>query len=318
MKAKFPLYKRTSARQANAALHTAAPGPVVALVDERYLLWLAGQVTGTKVGALQRSALNPVLAHLGRVAGADAPLLRTLLFTDAPVAELHDDVVPRLVPAHASDGGLALVRALGQELVQLARHGCAWLLVASDDERLIPYLDEAQARGARVVLVADDGVHDFARLSSDDPSWARLLMQADRRVAMPLSAWQALTTPGAVFTGQRAGDEAEADAGDVSPRSSAPEPDDAWRAQVARIIAGWWEDATAEERESLAQTMRTQQGIPPEADRRILMQVRRELGRNLNFPEKRAMREMVRATVLGPEAGTQDEADLPAETAATD
>ncbi|TSE31752.1 hypothetical protein [Tepidimonas charontis] len=317
MKAKFPLYKRAAGRHEHRAGGESASGSVVALVDERYLLWLAGQVSGAKVGALQRGALNPILAYLARVAGADAPLLRTLLFTDTSVVELHDDVVPRLVPAHASDGGLALVRALGHDLVQLARHGCAWLLVASDDERLIPYVDEAQARGARVVLVADDAVHDFARLAADDPSWARLLMQADRRVAVPAHGWQALITPGLAFHAARA-EEADPDGEDVPQRPSVPEPDEAWRAQVARIINAWWEEAPADERESLAQTMRAQQGIPPEADRRILMQVRRELGRNLNFPEKRLMREMVRATVLGPEAVATGEAALQAEVAAGD
>jgi len=320
MKPKYPLYKRAAARHSAGTGQFVVPGSVVALVDERYLLWLAGQVTEMRVDVLQRGALNSVLSHLVRLAGADAPLLRTLLFIDARVADLHDDVVPRLVPAHACDGGLALVRTLGQEMVQLARHGCAWLLVASDDERLIPYVDEAQALGARVVLVADEAVHDFARLAADDPSWARLLMQADRRVAIPASAWQALMTPGAVFAGARAvdDDESAAAAAEGPQRPVVTEPDETWRAQVARVIASWWESASADERQMLAETMRGQQGIPPEADRRILMQVRRELGRNLTFPEKRLMREMVRATVLGPDAVHHDDGVAAEAVASTD
>ena len=309
MKTKYPLHKRSALRRgANGA--DAGAATVVALVDDRFLAWLAAQVTGNERVTLQRAPLSAVMAHLARLAGAEAPLLRTVLYSDTAPTELFDDLVLRQVPRHATDGGLSLVRAMGQELVQLARHGAAWLLVASDDERLIPYIDEAQAHGARVVLVADDAVHDFARLAADDPSWARLLMQADRRVAMPVAAWNALTTPGTPYGGLRtSGTEAEegegaATFGPAVPREPAAEPDEAWRAQVARIIESWWAEASEDERLDLADAMRDQRGVPPETDRRILMQVRRELGRNLSFPEKRLMREMVRATVLGEAADT--------------
>ncbi|TSE20437.1 hypothetical protein Talka_00783 [Tepidimonas alkaliphilus] len=288
MKNRFPLGPRTfHARKSTASSFPSAAA--VALVDERYVLWLATQAGLESAARLHRIALPAVMTTLLRAVGSEAPLLRTLLFTDQPITELDDDVVLRPVPTHASDGGLALVRALGAEMVLLAQHqpGCL-LLVASDDERLIPYLDEAQWRGARVVLVADDAVHDFARLTRDDPSWARLLQQADRRVVLSATALQTLT--------QAAAGEREAE----SARSEPPaEPDAQWRAEVARIIGDWWAAEPEQERLDLAAAMRQQQGVPPEADRRILMQVRRELGRNLSFPEKRVMREMVRATVLG-------------------
>lgn len=302
MKTKFHLNKRSPGRHGSAgAQPQPGGGSVVALVDERYLAWLASQVTGNPRTAIQRAPLAAVLAHLARLAGAESPLLRTVLYTDAAPTDLYDDVVLRLVPPHATDGGLSLVRALGQELIQLARHGAAWLLVASDDERLIPYIDEAQARGARVVLVADDAVHDFSRLAADDPSWARLLMQADRRVAVPVGAWDSLTTPGAGYYAQRAGqaEGGEPDGAGAPPADAQAEPDEQWRAQVGRIIQDWWADEPEDDRLDLADAMRSQHGVPPETDRRILMQIRRELGRNLSFPEKRLMREMVRATVLG-------------------
>ena len=309
MKTKYHLNKRPSHRPGTPASSSGMGGAVIALVDERYLAWLAAQVTGAQQTPLQRGALAGVLAHLARLAGAEAPLLRTLLFSDVSPTELYDDIVVRLVPRHSTDGGLALVRALGQELVQLARHGAGWLLVASDDERLIPYLDEAQSWGARVVLVADDAVHDFGRLAAEDPSWARLLMQADRRVAVPMGAWNALTTPGADYPASRVGgtdsDEANPSERAAAPARASAEPDDHWRAEVSRIIQSWWDDESEDERQELADAMRGQIGVPPETDRRILMRVRHELGRNLTFPEKRAMREMVRAVVLGqPDADT--------------
>ncbi|MCS6810505.1 MAG: hypothetical protein NZ694_04470 [Tepidimonas sp.] len=298
MKNRYPLTPRSShPRKHGGAPSHHAPG--VALVDERFLLWLATQAGAASVRTLQRGALPTVMGQLMRAAGSEGALLRTVLFTDQGGSELHDDVVLRAVAPHAADGGLSLVRALGSEMVQLAQHqpGCL-LLVASDDERLIPYLDEAQWRGARVALIADDGVHDFARLASDDPSWARLLQQADRRVAVPAAAWEVLTS-------------ANASREDDGGREPTAEPDETWRAQVARIIGDWWESEPEDERVDLAAAMRQQQGVPPEADRRILMQVRRELGRNLSFPEKRLMREMVRATVLGEAAGVAAEASAP-------
>lgn len=292
MKNRYPLSPRTPhSRKHGTALPHQAAG--VALVDERFILWLASQAGLEPAACLERAALPGTMAQLMRAAGSEGVLLRTVLFSDQALTEPCDDVVLRLVPAHASDGGLTLVRALGTEMVQLARHqpGCL-LLVASDDERLIPYLDEAQWRGARIALVADENVHEFGRLAQDDPSWARLLQQADRRVVLSAAALQALVqSPGSVR-------EKETD------RELAGEPDAQWRAEVARIISEWWSSETEDDRLDLAAAMRQQQGVPPEADRRILMQVRRELGRNLSFAEKRVMREMVRATVLGEAADT--------------
>ena len=299
MKNRFALFPRASHQRARGG-HVNHHASCVALVDERFLLWLATQSGAANVRTLQRGALPGVMAQLTRAAGSDGALLRTVLFTDQAASELHDDVVVRPVPAHDADGGLALVRSLGGEMVQLAQHlpGCL-LLVASDDERLIPYLDEAQWRGARVALVADEAVHDFARLAQDDPSWARLLQQADRRVSLTPAAWEALIQPPAES------------ARDGEP---AAEPDAQWRAEVARIIGEWWAAEPEDDRLDLAAAMRQQQGVPPEADRRILMQVRRELGRNLSFTEKRLMREMVRATVLGEGAETAAAATEPVQT----
>lgn len=306
IKPKFHLIKRAGHRHGLGS-PTAGPMQAVALVDERYLGWLAAQQNpGQPAPVLQREALMPVFAHLTRVASADASLLRTCLFTDRAPSELHDDVLWRTVPAHAVDGGLGMVRALGQELNQLAqRGGCQLVLVASDDERLIPYIDEAQWRGLKVVLVTDETSSDFARLMNDDPSWARLLLQADRRVSVNATGWQALTTPGAGTwlarpdAGREAPREREPDpfqAG-FEPESTA-EPDDDWRAQVERVIREWWDEETPHARLDLFDEMQGNQGVPPDADRHLLLRVRRELARPLNFPEKKAMREMIRSVVL--------------------
>lgn len=304
IKNKFHLNKRGPSRLGGSA-PTGQGAQAVALVDDRYLAWLAQQQAGGDATVvLQRAALTPVFSHLARVVHPDVQLIRTCLFADRPPTELLDDLVVRMVPAHGVDGGLGMVRALGLELVQLARMGgCQQVLVASDDERLIPYIDEAQWRGLKVVLVADEASGDFARLMGEDPSWARLLMQADRRVSIQAPAWQALTTPGGSYFAQRATDgEREAEPmptslgmAEVDPQLM---PDDDWRAQVERVIQDWWEEETPDARLDLYDEMQGSQGVPPETDRHLLLRVRRELARTLSFPEKKAMREMIRATVL--------------------
>lgn len=300
MKTKFHLSKRTSSRYSPAASSSHA-GQAVALIDERYLSWLLAQQSPALSGTLQRSALLSVFDGLARVAGTEGPLIRLYLFTDHQPTDLLDDVVLRMVPAHAMDGGLGLVRALGLELTQLAaRGGCQTVLIASDDERLIPYIDEAQWRGVKVAMVADESSQDFNKLMSDDPSWARLLMQADRRVPIQEGAWQALTTAGSSYfpacVPEPASREQES-ASDTEAYSTLL-PSDEWRAHVHKVIQDWWHDESPHAKLDLFEEMQNSQGVPPETDRHLLLQIRRELARTLSFPEKKAMREMIRTVVL--------------------
>ncbi len=281
--------------------HPSSPfPPATALVDERCLSWLAAQRTGQDPVRIQRQALVPVLSDLVRQSGLDAGLLRTYLFAEQAPTEPVDGVLVRTVARHGADGGWGMVRALGQELTQLAARGQGLVLVLSDDERLIPYIDEAQWRGTRVVLVGDEALLDMATLARDDPSWARLLSQADRRLALSDQAWVALTLPEADRPPRT---EAAPAYPDHPHRASVPEQageviTEAWRDQVDRVIRAWWSEETPLARSDLQQAMRDSQGVPPDTDRHLLLRVRRELARPLSFQEKKAMREMVRATVL--------------------
>ena len=298
MKTKFHLTKRSSSRFNASSGHAAQ---AVALIDERYLGWLGSQQTPALAGPLQRSALSGVFGGLARLAGAEVALARTYLFTDRQPTDLLDDVVLRTVPVHAMDGGLGMVRALGLELTQLAaRGGCQFALIASDDERLIPYIDEAQWRGLKVIMVADESAQDFGKLMSDDPSWARLLMQADRRLAINESAWQALTTVGGAYFSAYGGEQPGRDLelpSDMDAQSQQA-PNDEWLAHVQKVIEDWWNEETPHAKLDLYEEMQNSQGVPPETDRHLLLQVRRVLARTLSFPEKKAMREMIRSVVL--------------------
>jgi len=300
--------------------YPAGPAPqAVALVDERFATWLAGQNLDASPQTLQRHTLTLVVTDLLRQHGIDLPLLRVYLYSDRPMVDALDDVVLRTVPQHHADGGLGLVRAMGLEISQLAQRGaCSHLFVFSDDERLIPYVDEAQWRGTKVLLATDEAHRHVGRLMSDDPSWARLLAQADRRVVLPLAAWQALAVEGAPLPDVPA--RAQAPISPAGPAEAyarreepvffndtdpAAPPTDDWREQVQRVIAQWWEEESPDARQDLSEEMRHAQGVPPETDRHLLLRVRRELSRTLSFPEKKAMREMIRATVLGEEGAGQ-------------
>ncbi len=322
MKTKFHLTKRTNSRFSPAS--NAAGGvssQAMALVDERFLGWLAAQHSTQTPLVLQRTALAAVMGNLLRTAGFEWPLQRTYLFSDTAPTQLLDDMVLRTVPQHSADGGLGLVRAMGLELTQLAQRGaCGVVLLVSDDERLIPYIDEAQWRGLKVVLVSDENSLDVPKLMGEDPSWARLLLQADRRVAIADAAWTALTVPGAAvplvrsvpfYTPRERDYEAphhhhdepalvlDSPSPRYTPTSSTDDmPGDEWRAQVQRAIHDWWADETPHARLDLYEEMQRSQGVPPETDRHLLLRVRRELLRTLTFQEKKTMREMIRAVVL--------------------
>ena len=96
----------------------------------------------------------------------------------------------------------------------------------------------------------------------------------------------------------------DAEAGESYFSSAAPTDD--WLEQVKQVIQTWWAEETPHARLDLYEEMQNSQGVPPETDRHLLLRVRRELARTLSFQEKKAMRELIRATVLAKEPA-QDE-----------
>lgn len=316
MKMKFHLGKRSSPRHFHSQQHGNGPTQALALIDERFLKWLAGQHASAPL-QLQRRNLLPVLADLLRQSTPEAQLQRAYLYSDQQLPELVDDVVPRSVPQHQADGGLGLVRSLGLELNQIAQHGGASLvLIVSDDERLIPYIDEAQWRGLKVALVSDEASLDIPRLMNDDPSWARLLLQADRRLALGVNAWEALSNPAYVMPSarqsgsQQAASQAERETGPSEGQGhfSHPAPSEDWLEQVRQVIEAWWAEETPDARLDLYDEMQNSQGVPSETDRHLLLRVRREMARTLSFHEKKAMRELIRAIVLAHPPAEQEAA----------
>ena len=83
IKTKFHLAKRPGGRFGASSGSAAGHTQSVALVDERYLSWLATQQAGSSATvSLQRGALTSVFGHLARVALPDTQLIRTCHIPD--------------------------------------------------------------------------------------------------------------------------------------------------------------------------------------------------------------------------------------------
>ena len=259
----------------------------IALIDARFLAWLQGQ--SESAGSQARLQLHGLLSNALTHVGLDTQLQRVYWYSDVADDQAVDGQISRMVQPHAQDGGLSMLRALGSDLQRLAERGaCGHLLIGSDDERLIGLIDEAQLHGVSVHLLVDEAARNIAQLQRDDPGWARLLMQADRRVVLRAQ-------------GLREGAMPRHSGGSVH---GVPTLDpQVLREQLNSVIQAWWADEPEDLREDLREELQNSRGIPQEVDRQLLLGVRRVLERALSFQEKKLLREMVREVVLGAQAG---------------
>jgi hypothetical protein len=161
-----------------------------------------------------------------------------------------------------------------QTLVE--RRACDHIIVASDDERLLPVIEEAKLHGVTVLMVSDERALNMAQLQQDDPSWARLLREADRRLILPSAELS-----GALNT--------------VLPSAADQERQSQ---QLQALVQDWWDDLIEDDRDELLDTLPLMRGLPQEVDRVLLHKAKGVMGRPLNFQEKRSLREMARQQVL--------------------
>ena len=265
-------------------------GSCMALVDGRYMAWLLGQNQEMVTDALSRQSLAPVLTALLHQAGVPADVARVYWYTDKADGQSPPDQVVRMVLPHPADGGTSMLRALSADLHKLAsRRACDHVLVASDDERLLMAIDDAQLHGVAVHLLADEAARQMEQLSKDDPGWARLLAQADRRIVLHPQAMRDLT-------------QGRAPAGMALPSAPAPAPaadPEVVRSSLQEVIDAWWNDEPEDLREDLREELQASRGLPQELDRHLLLRVRKVLDRTLSFNEKKTLRDLVRTEVLG-------------------
>ena len=259
-------------------------GTCIALIDGRFLIWLAQQgAVGTTGESVNRQGLLSLLAQALSQSGLDVDLRRIYWYTDRSDGLVIDDQIMRLVQTHDADGGASLLRSLGHDLKQLAEHhACDHVLVASDDERFLGAIDEAQLSGLSVHLLADESARNMPQMVRSDPGWARLLAQADRRVIVNSQALADMLQ-GKMPTGM----------------GLSVEDVEELRKTMQEIVAVWWAEEPEDLREDLRDALQISRGIPQEVDRQLLLRMRQRLARALSLPEKKMLRETLRSVVTG-------------------
>lgn len=254
---------------------------VVALVDARFWWWLqdASQEESKGIPA----HLHEELESLLRRPESTCSLVRVLWFTDETPPPRHvPGIAVRQVPSNSQDGGVAMLRGMAQELAQLAARGSVErVLLASDDERLLLAVDDAQRSGLAIDMIIDEAARDELQLREEDPQWARLLMLADRQIVLG-------SMPGA-----RAGSpRARALPGGSHEHRAMPDPEAL--AILSQEVTAWWTEESADDRAHWRIEIQNARGIPQELDRLLLQRTSRRLGHPLSPGEKNAMRSMAR------------------------
>ena len=260
-------------------------GSCMALIDGRFLIWMAQQGAAGATGeSVNRQGLLGLLSQALSHAGLDVDLRRIYWYSDRSDGSVIDDQIVRLVQTHDADGGASLLRSLGYDLKQLAdHHACDHVLVATDDERFLATIDEAQLSGLSVHLLADESARNMPHLARTDPGWARLLGHADRRVVVNSQALADMLQ-GKLPTGM----------------GLAVEDVEELRKSMHEVITAWWADEPEDLREDLRDALQISRGIPQEVDRQLLLRMRQRLTRALSLPEKKMLRETLRDVVSQP------------------
>jgi hypothetical protein len=269
-------------------------GTCMALIDGRFLIWMAQQgAVGATGESVNRQGLLSLLSQALVHAGLDVDLRRIYWYSDRSDGLIIDDQIVRLVQTHDADGGASLLRSLGHDLKQLAEHhACDHVLVASDDERFLATIDEAQLSGVSVHLLADESARNMPQMVRTDPGWARLLAQGDRRVVVNSQALADMLQ-GKLPTGM----------------GVALEDVEELRQSMHEVITAWWADEPEDLREDLRDALQVSRGIPQEVDRQLLLRMRQRLARALSLPEKKMLRETLRAVVSEPVVAAVSAAD---------
>jgi hypothetical protein len=255
-------------------------GKAVALLDARYLRWIARlDEPDAAAGPLSRERLNELVQHSLQRAVGRVALLRVYWYADADDRLVCNDQTLRLLPAADADGS-ALVRQLTadvQALVSGARVDV--ILIGSDDDRLLAVMESAKLAGLTVCVLADERAQSMPRLMQQDPNWARLLREADRRVIVRSGELaHALGGQGAAL----------ADEGGAQ----------GFEETLLAVVKSWWEDLTDDDRDGLKEELPDLRGLPPEVDRDLLLRGKNAMGRALNFHEKRVLRSQARDVAL--------------------
>jgi hypothetical protein len=259
-------------------------GSCIALIDARFLVWLAQHTqSGPKQDALNRYGIAQFLTGALAHAGLDVTIKRIYWYSEENESLDVDGQIVRKVLSHDTDGGISLLKALGQDLRRLAESkACDHVLLATDDERFLSGIDDAQLAGLQVHILADDAASNMQQLHQTDPGWGRLLSQADRRVVVQSKSLAEMLQSAA-----------------SKEMSQVQEDPQVVKDSITDVIVSWWDDEPEDRREELRDALHISRGIPQEVDRQLLLRMRHRLTRALTLPEKKLLREIFRAVALG-------------------
>ena len=259
-------------------------GQCIALVDARFLVWLAQHTqSGPKQDAVNRNGMAQFLGDALSHAGMDVEVKRIYWYSEENESLDVDGQIVRKVLSHDLDGGVSLLKSLGQDLRQLAiNKACDHVLLATDDERFLTVIDDAQLTGMSVHILADEAARNMPKLHQTDPGWGRLLSQADQRIVVQPKALAEILQGNA-----------------VKENNIAQEDPLLVRESITEVIVSWWDDEPEDRREELRDALHISRGIPQEVDRQLLLRMRHRLTRALSLPEKKMLREIFRAVALG-------------------
>ena len=285
------------------------PSRAVAFLDARFIRWLAHlDDVDAPSTSLTRAHLAPALSRALDQVYLRRPLHRLYWYTEADDRAVVDDQTVRHLPAEDGDSA-SLVRQMSADIAALVAGGRVDLLViGSDDDRLTPVIDAAKLAGVTVCLLADERALAMPRLMQQDPNWARLLREADRRLVIrSADLAQALSADG---QGTNAGAGGQ---GGQAPRRAFD-----LDAQLQPVVDAWWTDLPGDDRDTLQDELPALRGLPPEVDRELLLRGKNALGRALNFHEKRSLRAQARNVALGLPAASASSGEEPAPAADRD
>jgi hypothetical protein len=258
----------------------------VALFDARYLRWMArlDEPDAHSTGPVSRERLSELVQHALNRAVGRLSLLRLYWYTETDDRLVCNDQTVRLLPSADVDGS-ALVRQLASDVQALVSSGRVdVILLGSDDDRLLPVIETAKLAGVMVAVLADERALSMPRLMQQDPNWARLLREADRRVVV------------------RSGELAQALRNGSPSGQSADDGDgmaEGFEAALKVVVQAWWADQTDDDRDGLCEELPAQRGLPSEVDRDLLLRGKNAMGRALSFHEKRVLRSQARDMALG-------------------
>lgn len=295
----------------------------VAMVDARYLAWLADQddTVGPRLDRL-RACLEAALD----AQGYPAELARIYWYASERPERVQPGMVHRWVAPETADAGASLTLAMARDLMGLAEHpGYDRVLLLTDDDRLLPVVDAVQLQGVSVCLLGDESAEDLDTLAKSDAAWSALLRQADERcIVRGQDLARAVWGDGTVMI-ERSGtphgrdgrdgregrdvrdgrdwasrqEGADHRAGRQRAIGPSPEEFQEMRQALQPMVDSWWQDLPVEDRQELEAELPASRGLPQESDRHLLLRLSQQLGRPLTTAEKKLMRELARDTALG-------------------